>query len=168
MPALRQDLTGLFHTPAFSNAIWGVTVRSLDSGELLFTLNPGTLLMPASNMKIVTMSVAAERLGWDYRFETKLVTSAPVENGVLKGDLVVVGSGDPSIGARGESTKVFGAWADALKAQGISAIDGRIIGDDNALDDEGLGYGWAWNNLSAGYRHHPARWSSTRISCSSR
>jgi D-alanyl-D-alanine carboxypeptidase/D-alanyl-D-alanine-endopeptidase (penicillin-binding protein 4) len=149
--ALQQDLTALFRAPAFSNALWGVLVRSLDNGQTLFALNPGTLLMPASNMKLVTMSVAAERLGWDYRFETKLVSDGPVEDGVLKGDLIVAGSGDPSIGARGESTRVFDLWADALKAQGIETIDGRIIGDDNALDDEGLGQGWAWDYLSAGY-----------------
>ncbi len=151
LEALRQDLTGLFHSPAFGNAIWGVTIRSLDTGETLFIQQSSTLLMPASNMKIVTLSVAAEKLGWDYRFETRLVTTAPVEQGVLKGDLIVVGGGDPSLGARGESTKVFAAWAEGLKAQGISKIDGRIIGDDRALDDQGLGQGWAWDYLSAGY-----------------
>ncbi len=149
--SLQRDLDGLFHATAFSNAIWGVLVRSLDNGQTLYALNPGTLLMPASNMKLVTMSTAAETLGWDFHFETRVLATGPVEEGVLKGDLVIVGSGDPSIGARGESTKVFETWAEALKDQGISAIEGRIIGDDNALDDEGLGQGWAWDYLSAGY-----------------
>jgi D-alanyl-D-alanine carboxypeptidase/D-alanyl-D-alanine-endopeptidase (penicillin-binding protein 4) len=149
--ALQRDLKGLFRAPEFSNAIWGVLVRSLDRDQTLYSQNAGTLLMPASNMKLVTMSAAAEKLGWDYRFQTRLMSTAPIENGVLKGDLIVIGSGDPSIGARGESTRAFEVWADALKAQGISAIDGRIIGDDNALDDEGLGQGWAWDYLSAGY-----------------
>ncbi len=149
--ALQADLARLFRAPAFDHAIWGVQIQSLDTGETLFSLNPGTLLMPASNMKIVTLAAAAERLGWSHTFETTITSTAAVTDGVLAGDLVVVGSGDPSIGARGASTRVFEAWADALKAQGIAAIDGRIIGDDNALDDRGLGQGWAWDYLGYGY-----------------
>ena len=57
---------------------------------------------------------------------------------MLKGDLVVVGSGDPSIGARGDHGRVRGVGGRS-EGPGITAIDGRIIGDDDALDDEGLG-----------------------------
>jgi D-alanyl-D-alanine carboxypeptidase/D-alanyl-D-alanine-endopeptidase (penicillin-binding protein 4) len=109
-------------------------------------------MMPASNMKIVTVAVAAERLGWDYRFETSLFRSGPIVDGVLRGDLVVRGTGDPTIGApSGASADAFAAWADSLAAQGIRRIEGRIIGDDNAFDDEGIGAGWAWDYLAEGY-----------------
>ena len=113
-------------------------VQSLDSGEVLFERNPHTLVMPASNMKILTMAVAAERLGWDHRFETTLETAAPIESGTLTGDLVVVGHGDPTISDRdGDRTRVFAAWADRLRAQGVTRIAGRIVGDDDAFDDQG-------------------------------
>ena len=150
--ALRADLAAIFRTPAFSNAIWGVTIRSLKSGETVFALNPGTLLMPASNMKVVTAATAAERLGWSYRFDTRLVSAAPVENGVLQGDVIVVGSGDPSLGGRpGDAAAVLDSWADQLRAAGITRVTGNIVGDDDALDDVGLGRGWAWDDLGYGY-----------------
>jgi serine-type D-Ala-D-Ala carboxypeptidase/endopeptidase (penicillin-binding protein 4) len=64
----------------------------------------------------------------------------------------VIGSGDPTISdRRGDPTRVFQAWADQLKAQGITHITGRIVGDDDALDDQQLGEGWAWDDLVSGY-----------------
>ena len=150
--ALKSDLASYYQAPAFQNAVWGVMVKSLTTGETLFALNPGTFLMPASNMKVVTMAAAAERLGWDFTFTTKVVATGPVEGGVLNGDLVVIGSGDPSLGGRpSEGPAVLERWADQILARGIRRIEGRIIGDDNVFDDEGLGQGWAWDNLAYGY-----------------
>lgn len=150
--ALRADLAAIFHPPAFANAIVGVEVRSLRSGDVLYTQNAGTLLMPASNMKVITAAVGAERLGWAHTFETRLVSSAPIDAGVLQGDLVIVGAGDPSLGGRpGDAAVVFDAWAAQLRARGVTRIAGRIIGDDNLMDDNGLGRGWAWDDLGAGY-----------------
>jgi D-alanyl-D-alanine carboxypeptidase/D-alanyl-D-alanine-endopeptidase (penicillin-binding protein 4) len=73
---------------------------------------------------------------------------------VLRGDLVVVGSGDPTISADytgGDPRAVFRAWADSLKAHGIRRITGRIVGNDDVFDDVPLGRGWAWDDLPDGY-----------------
>ena len=100
----------------------------------------------------VLKPVAAERLGWDYRYETELLSAAPVVDGVLQGDLVVRGSGDPSINAEGASgTPVFDLWTETLRQDGISAIEGRIIGDDNLVEEAAPGYGWSWDDLPYGY-----------------
>ena len=126
---------------------------------------PAKLLMPGSTMKIVTLAAAAERLGWNYVYDTRLVAAGPIEAGVLNGDLVVVGSGDPSI-LDGEvvASGVFAGWAETLKANGIRTITGRIIGDDNAFDDETLGPGWAWDDLPGPRRRGRQRaCSTTRI-----
>jgi D-alanyl-D-alanine carboxypeptidase/D-alanyl-D-alanine-endopeptidase (penicillin-binding protein 4) len=132
--------------------VWGVDIRSLSTGEHLYDLNAGRLMMPASNMKIVTLAAAADILGWDYRFTTTLETSATVEAGVLKGDLVVRGTGDPTISSRDKrAASVLDEWAAALGAAGIQQIDGRIVGDDQRFDDEGIGPGWAWDYLQFGY-----------------
>jgi serine-type D-Ala-D-Ala carboxypeptidase/endopeptidase (penicillin-binding protein 4) len=150
--ALRAELSSLFEAPQYHQMLWGVMVQSLESGEILYRLNPTTLLMPASNMKIVTVAAAADRLGWDFRFETRLLSSAPVVGGALRGDLVVVGSGDPTLTTRaGNPAAIFEGWAEQLKAAGISAIEGSIIGDDNVFDDQGLGSGWSWDYLAYGY-----------------
>ena len=132
--------------------LWGVVVKSLDSGKVLYALNARKLMMPASNMKIVTLAAAAEALGWDYRFKTTLETTADVENGVLKGDLIVRGGGDPTINARDKrAAAVFDEWAAALKSAGINRIEGGIVGDSSAFERRGLGQGWSWDYLEAGY-----------------
>jgi D-alanyl-D-alanine carboxypeptidase/D-alanyl-D-alanine-endopeptidase (penicillin-binding protein 4) len=135
-----------------AHANWGVVVRSLSTGELLYERNPHKLMVPASNMKIVTLAAAARVIGWDTRFMTTIETAAPVEGDTLRGDLYVRGGGDPTINARnGRGAAVFADWSAALQAAGIRRIDGRIIGDDNLFDDEGVGAGWAWDYLEADY-----------------
>lgn len=116
----RAELQQILGAPAFARMQWAIVIQSLATGEIVYSQNPWKLMMPASNMKIVTLATSAQRLGWDFRYETKLVTAAPVTAGVLGGDLVVVGSGDPTIGGRGGSAaQVFEAWADQLKADGV-------------------------------------------------
>jgi D-alanyl-D-alanine carboxypeptidase/D-alanyl-D-alanine-endopeptidase (penicillin-binding protein 4) len=149
---LNADLSSVFNAPIMSRGVWGVDVRSADSGTVIFQHNADRLMMPASNMKILTLAAAAQVLGWDHRFVTTLETAGTIENGVLRGDLVIRGSGDPTISTRGDRSKhVFDEWAQALRVAGISTIDGRIVGEDQAFDDEGLGPGWAWDYLEAGY-----------------
>ena len=145
---LQLDIDTILAAPALTRSYWGVQVRSATSNETLYSLNPGKLLMPGSAMKIVTLAAAAERLGWDYVYDTRLVAAGPVDAGVLNGDLLVVGSGDPSIlDGEAVASAVFAGWADTLKSNGIRTITGRIIGDDNAFDDEAFGPGWAWDDL---------------------
>ena len=135
-----------------AHAQWGVTVRSLDSGETLYERNGAKLMMPASNMKIVTLAGVVGLVGWDEEFETELENTGSVAGGVLRGDLIVRGSGDPTINTRnGRGAAVFAEWIAALRAAGISEISGRVIGDDDYMDDEGIGAGWAWDYLQYGY-----------------
>ena len=150
--SLATELDALFSAPPFDTALWSVRVERLQGGDVLYERNPRTLVMPASNMKIVTMAAAAETLGWDYRFETRLVAEGEIRDGVLHGDLRVIGGGDPSIGAQDHgASPLFREWAGVLRKAGITRVTGRIIGDDNAFDDETLGAGWAWDYLAYGY-----------------
>src|SRR5213079_2394800 len=140
LATLQRDIDAILAEPLLAHAYWGVLVKSLKTGETLYAVNARKLMMPASNMKIVTLAAAAERLGWNYTYETSVFAAGRIDAGVLQGDLIVVGSGDPSIG---ETPDVLGAWAEQLKARGLCVIAGRIIGDDNAFDDDGLGFGWS-------------------------
>jgi serine-type D-Ala-D-Ala carboxypeptidase/endopeptidase (penicillin-binding protein 4) len=149
---LRTQLATVFDAPVMARGAWGVHVRSLDHGDVLFDRNANRLMMPASNMKILTLAATAERFGWDHTFTTTLETAAPVESGVLRGDLVIKGGGDPTINNRDKrNDAVFDEWAAALREAGVREIQGRIVGDDNVFDDEGIGPGWAWDYLAAGY-----------------
>ena len=132
--------------------MWGVLIRSLSKDDTLYELNPQKLLMPASNMKIVTLAAAAERLGWSFTYETTLFAAGHIDGGTLHGDLVVVGSGDPSLGFRdGSADRVFDEWTERLKALDIRRIAGRIVGDDDAFEDQELGFGWSWDDLPDDY-----------------
>ena len=148
---LQHDLSAIFETPEFQHSIWSVLIQPASSDASLYALNPSKLVMPGSNMKLLTLAAAVNRLGWDYRFDTKIVATAPVESGVLRGDLFIIGSGDPSISERSDERGVLRTLAQQVRDSGIRQIDGRIIGDDDAFDDEQLGAGWAWDNLPYGY-----------------
>ena len=145
---LQHDIDAVLAQPQLARGSWGVLVKSLRTDETLYERNAGKLMMPASNMKIVTLAAAAETLGWDYRYETRLFAAGAIDNGTLRGDLVVAGSGDPSlVAAEGMADRVFADWAGQLKQRGIRAISGRVIGDDNGVEEPALGMGWMWDDV---------------------
>ena len=150
LTSLRRDLDAILAQPTLERGYWGVLVKSLSSGETLYERDARKLLMPASAMKIVTLAAAAAKLGWEHTFETSLFTAGPIDGGVLRGDLVAVGSGDPSV-TSADADALFGGWAERLKAAGIRIVEGRVVGDDNAFDDNGLGFGWSWDDLPDDY-----------------
>jgi D-alanyl-D-alanine carboxypeptidase/D-alanyl-D-alanine-endopeptidase (penicillin-binding protein 4) len=147
---LAARLGAIFDTGTV-NALWAVKVVSLDTGAVLFERNPRLLVMPASTMKVVTLAVAADRLGWDARFTTRLETTGTVTDGVLTGDLIVTGGGDPTIGEREDAPRVLDDWACRLATLGIRRVEGRLVGDDDAFPDQALGTGWAWDDLPFGF-----------------
>jgi serine-type D-Ala-D-Ala carboxypeptidase/endopeptidase (penicillin-binding protein 4) len=150
---LQRDLDATLAAPELARGYWGVLVRSLADGATLYATNAHKLLMPGSNLKILTLAAAAERLGWDFTFETRLdVPSESIHDGIVGGDLIVAGNGDPSIGGRdGAPSRVFTSLAEQLKARGVRRIEGRIVGDDRAFAGEPYGAGWSWDDLMAGY-----------------
>jgi serine-type D-Ala-D-Ala carboxypeptidase/endopeptidase (penicillin-binding protein 4) len=152
-PPIAAALDAIFADTMFTGAFWGVDVRRAATGEVLYQRNAGKMLVPASNMKIVTGAAALEALGPEYRYRTALAATGPVSGGELRGDLVVVGSGDPTISARfgGDTRAVFRAWADSLRARGVTRIAGRVVGDDDAFDDVPLGAGWSWDDVNDYY-----------------
>ena len=149
---LQSDLARIFAAPAVEHGLVAVHAGSLDRHDVLFRYNADRLVMPASNMKIPTLAAAAERLGWDYAFRTTLAATGPIVDGTLRGDLVVRGSGDPSLNGRQvEPVAVLDGWADQLAALGIRRVAGRLVGDDNAFDEQSFGQGWSWEDLHDGY-----------------
>jgi D-alanyl-D-alanine carboxypeptidase/D-alanyl-D-alanine-endopeptidase (penicillin-binding protein 4) len=138
--------------PGVEHGVWGIVVHSLDRDERLFELNPHTLLVPASTAKLVSVASAADAVGWDFRFETTLAIGGPVVDAagggpgrVLRGDLLVTGSGDPSIGGRAGAD--LSGWVEALSAHGITRIEGHVIGDDDAVEEPRPALAWAWDDL---------------------
>lgn len=150
--AIETELAAVFNAPSVAHVQWGVSVYSVRQNRQLFSLNPARFLIPASNQKLLITSVAAERLGWDFRFTTRLLATGPIRDGMLDGDLIVTSNGDPTINTRDpQRWRAFDDWAAALRAKGIKAVNGRLIGDDSTFAEPGWGVGWAWDNLQYGY-----------------
>ncbi len=130
-------------------AAWGVAVRSLERGDTLLEWNADVLMVPASALKLVTLGAAAEAVGWDYAFDTMLVSRGAVVDGVLDGDLVVHGTGDPTIGGRGGGD--FAGWVESVRGRGIERVTGRIVGNDDGAEEPLPRFAWAWDDLGYAY-----------------
>ncbi|MGB3280285.1 MAG: D-alanyl-D-alanine carboxypeptidase/D-alanyl-D-alanine-endopeptidase [Pseudorhodobacter sp.] len=101
----------------------GFVVMESASGKIIEAMNETVSLPPASVAKAVTSFYALDRLGAGYRYATRVMATGPVQNGRLQGDLILVGSGDPSL-----DTDRLGELAQALAARGIKEISGRYLG----------------------------------------
>lgn len=150
--ALRADLRQIIARPGWSGDRWSVTVRSIDRGDVLFSFGGGDPLAPASNMKLFTTAAALYYLGPDFRYNTFLMATGPVHDGVLDGDLVVYGTGDPTFSDRfGDKQRIWNAFADTLAALGIREIRGSIVGDGSYFTGPGAGEGWQQDYMNASY-----------------
>ena len=113
--------------PRFRNAFWGVLIVDPVARRYALRRNADKLFLPASNMKVVTASVALAQFGPDFRFRTTFATRGPMRDGVLHGDLVVIGRGDPTVSDHmmRDAMLPLRAAADSLAAHGIHRITGR-------------------------------------------
>ena len=128
----RQKVERICKAQPLGPAAVGVLAVRMD-GDTVACVNPGLRLVPASNMKLITTGLALLELGEDYRFETRLAYSGSIEDGVLHGDLYIVGGGDPTTGARVPCAEplegLFSEWAGFVRDAGITRIEGRVVAD---------------------------------------
>ena len=136
-------------------AISSLSVLDAASGEIIFSENADLGLTPASTLKTVTSAAAFHLLGRDYTWETFLTFSGKVNNGILDGDIIIQGTGDPVLGSeRYAGTKtgvVLKRWVDAVRKAGIKHISGKVIADDRLLGTETIPIGWIWQDMGNYY-----------------
>jgi D-alanyl-D-alanine carboxypeptidase/D-alanyl-D-alanine-endopeptidase (penicillin-binding protein 4) len=141
-PALTKDLQSLLDRSVRTGR-WGVLVVSLTQGDTLFGSNVDTPLLPASTMKVFTSALALDYLGPYHQFETQVVREGEIDSaGVLRGDLVLRGAGDPSLGAT-DGGNAMQVLARQVAAAGVTQVTGRILGDGSAFDGRRVPDGWA-------------------------
>jgi D-alanyl-D-alanine carboxypeptidase/D-alanyl-D-alanine-endopeptidase (penicillin-binding protein 4) len=151
---LQDKFAYVISDPNLFNAQIGLYVESVDNGEIIFAHNEHKLFISASNMKIFTTATALLRFGPGFTYKTKIYHSSSVNDGVLKGDLIIRGSGDPTLAPRysnGDSRSFFRDWADSLISKGIRKIEGNLIGDASYFQTDALGYGWQWDDEPYSY-----------------
>jgi len=155
--SLAQRLTTLLDQPPFDRASWGVFVQD-DGGRVLYQRNADRFAVPASNTKLVVTATAAVLLPPGYRVRSSLYVSGRVQAGVLDGDLVLYGRGDPTWSQRcfGVDTLAAGACdstftvvdrlADSIAARGIRRITGKVVGDGSYFEPTLVHPAWnAWD-----------------------
>ncbi|MDN5924818.1 MAG: D-alanyl-D-alanine carboxypeptidase/D-alanyl-D-alanine-endopeptidase [Xanthomonadales bacterium] len=152
---LAANINAFIAQPRFAHAHWGIDVVDPHSGQTIYAPHAHKLTVPASNAKLYSTALALVTLGADARFATTLyATALPRRNGVLKGDVILHGGGDPSLGDAAVAPASMD-WADqfaaALAAHGIFHIQGDLIADDTWFQGPGIGSGWEAGDLQQWY-----------------
>src|SRR6202166_2046561 len=155
---LTERIQRVTAQPEFAHANFGIEFYSLDSGKIIYALNLEKLFVPASTTKLLTEGTLLAKLGANYRFHTRIYRTGPVDSkGKLKGDLILVSSGDPDLSNRlqpdgtlafvdedhsyngpalpGDPLAVIKELAGKISAKGIKRIDGRLLIDASLLPD---------------------------------
>ena len=138
--ANAQDLQSRIEKLAFSDAASqaAVSICAIKTdGQKIVDINSSMMLVPASNMKLISTGAAVHQLGPEFRFETTIGHDGEISERVLNGNVYIIGGGDPTLGSTDSIAtpleKVFAQWHAMLKNAGISYINGRIIGDGSCF-----------------------------------
>ena len=122
---LQQTIEKILSDPALSESTIGICVRTGD-GKTLAEIESDNMILPASNMKLISTGAAMHRLGPDYRYATRIAHDGQIENGILKGNLYIIGAGDPTTGSKDSIatplTQVFAQWEKLVRDAGIKRI----------------------------------------------
>lgn len=144
-PAWPGNVAGridrLLGNELFNRSQVGLMVYDLTADSAIYCHNERQLLRPASTMKVVTAIAAIDRLGGSFQFKTTLSYTGAIEDGVLNGDVYLVGGFDPRF-----NSDDMGSFVDGIRRMGIDTIRGRIVADKSMKDADMLGEGWCWDD----------------------
>ena len=142
---------------SLKHAQWSVYAASAEGGDAVIDLNSEKILAPASCLKLVTTAVGVEVFGEEYKFQTRLCYDGTLDRtGVLKGNIYIVGGGDPTLGSdltpgsQGLDSLMDG-WVHAIRAIGILRIEGAVLSDDFAFDRVPIPDNWFWIDIGNYY-----------------
>jgi D-alanyl-D-alanine carboxypeptidase/D-alanyl-D-alanine-endopeptidase (penicillin-binding protein 4) len=152
--SLQSQIEAALSAKSLARARVGVLVQDVETSRVLFERGADDLFTTASNTKIVTTAAALHLLGADYTFTTRFLRRGEIAGGVQRGELVVVGGGDPNLSGRfhgGRVAAVFEEVARRLLGEGIRRIDGDVVLDDRMFDREFVAPGWPRDQLDKWY-----------------
>ncbi|WP_053058315.1 D-alanyl-D-alanine carboxypeptidase/D-alanyl-D-alanine-endopeptidase [Pedobacter sp. BMA] len=136
------------------HAITSLCVLDANTGKTLFAKNEQIGLATASTLKTITAATAFSILGKDFQYQTTLAYTGSITGGTLNGNLIIIGSGDPTLGSwryQNKENNVLTQWVSAIKSAGITKIEGAIIGDDRIFGTQTTAEGWVWQDIGNYY-----------------
>ncbi|MDB4911798.1 MAG: dacC [Gemmatimonadetes bacterium] len=136
------------------NGTWGVVVLSLTRNDTLYSVNPDESLQPASNMKLFTSALALDQFGAEHQFSTDVLRDGSLgADGVLRGNIILRGDGDPALSKRfiTGSGGAMDALAQLVASSGVKRVTGTLIADASAFDTQRIPEGWQTRYLQSGY-----------------
>ena len=152
---LRAQLQAHVTAPRFNAALWSVKIASLDTGRTVFEHHADRLMSPASNSKLYAGALALDHFGGDYRILTPiLATARPNRTGKLRGDVIIVGRGDPSWKLAPGATNfwsLFDPFVDVLRTAGVRRVTGDLVADATFLQGPPTGASWTVDDLEDYY-----------------
>lgn len=137
----RERLGARLADPSLARSIVGISIVRVRDSSVVAERNASTLLHPGSNAKLFTTGAALAILPSGFRFRTSLWCDAGIDDGELRGNLYVLGGGDPLL-----DTSDVDSLAGMAAAAGIRTIDGDIVADLSLFDTLGWGRGWMWDD----------------------
>jgi len=139
---LKDRLDAYLKTePLLQGALIGISIRDAKTNETLYDHMGDIRLRPASNMKLLTAAVSLEVLREGYSFKTEIRTDGKQEGHILHGNLYLIGKGDPTL-----NPDDFDSFAEKLKKQGITLIEGNVSGDESWYDNVRLSTDMIWSD----------------------
>src|SRR5262245_8488712 len=162
---LQSRIAALLDQPKFVSARWGARIITPE-GRVVFERDADKSFTPASNMKLYTPAAALDAFGPDFKIKTSVyATGSAGKKGVLKGDLILYGRGDPNLSPRfdaddpdrydelkpADKVTAIEQLADQIKARGIKIVTGNLIGDESFFAGDPLGPGWEWDDVQFYY-----------------
>ena len=138
---LQARLDSLITDPLLERTQLGLMVYDLSADSVLYSYGGRQTLRPASTMKLLTSVTALDVLGSSYNYRTSLYYKGTIADGVLTGDLWLVGGMDPLF----DDTDMH-IMAETLHRVGVDSISGRIVRDVSFKEEAPLGEGWCWDD----------------------
>ncbi len=154
--SFSDQLKDLLEDSRSESAAFGISIKALD-GEVLYQHQPKTRFIPASTFKLITSLSALDILGADYSYATSVGYIGTVaEDGVLAGDIVIKGSGDPSLAAiemddQATLDQLLSKVLSMIRKKGITCVTGSLMVDGTFFDSQGIHPSWPWDDLTNYY-----------------
>lgn len=145
----------LAEDPSLKHSTISLFVINTTTGKNITEVNTEIGVAPASCQKVITAATAYELLGHDFRYKTTLAYSGKIENGILKGDIIIKGNGDPTLGSWRYSTTseevIINQFKKSISQAGINEITGHVYADESLWNDEATPGGWIWQDIGNYY-----------------